>query len=665
MKKYKIKSFEFDLFTIALFILIIAAFIIRVCNLGYLTLWVDEYVHVDRARFWPGNPLLTDDNNGILYTIFIIPFFKLFGVNEFWARFPSVIFGVLLVWTVYLFGKKYFNRNVGLMTAALVTFSPYLAFWSRISRNYEIFAFFFILMLYFLGRAINVDDSFSIRKSKIWNYLKMQPKYLLITVGLLILSILSHQLTFLVIYGILFYYLLVFIDNTLHKKYNWLGVEAILSYLLIIFSVIVFIPSIQGALKSIFLLFLPQRIADWVLPNLARLSELWNTQPYQAFNIYFNVLKYDYNILYYLGFIGFIFGIIRYRKPGYFITAIFVMLFVLMSFIFREPSLPRYLIYIYPLFLIAIALTADTVILWISKYLQRKKAKFEPAYIVLVFILALCFTPSARSAIKMVTTKEHGQVASKELSSFYFPDWKSSLGKVKEKIGQDDLLISTMPVYVEFYLGRNSYWFRQRVYDTNQHQYVNYPVDLEHPNAHSTQALIKLLDGAEKGWVMVDYYFNNVMTDPETRTWIINNMKFEFDMSDQYVSVFSWDKQHPMAQNNTMFEFLNDTNPYTMEFQFNIPNVDSNILVILDMEGLVMDNQAILNINGNNIGIQRQYGEQYKQNGDSKSRQYYVIPVSARAFRQGANTLRLLLNTESGTKGMKFVVYNLNFQQMN
>ncbi|GHV12700.1 hypothetical protein FACS1894162_8740 [Bacteroidia bacterium] len=44
MKKYKIKSLEFDWLTLTLLGLTIVGFVFRVWNLGYLTLWVDELI---------------------------------------------------------------------------------------------------------------------------------------------------------------------------------------------------------------------------------------------------------------------------------------------------------------------------------------------------------------------------------------------------------------------------------------------------------------------------------------------------------------------------------------------------------------------------------------------------------------------------------------------
>ena len=656
MKTWKIKSYDFDLFTVLLLVLTIAAFLMRLYQVDFLTLWVDEYVHVDRARYFPESPLFTDDNNGILLTMFILPLFKLFEVSAFWARFPSVVFGTLLVPMIYLFAKKYFNRNTAILSATLVTFSTYLVFWSRLSRNYAVFAFFFLLMLYFLGRAINVDDSFKQRKNRILNYLKWQPKYWGVALIVLFLSILSHQLTFLVIYGIMFYHLALFIDNLFHKRFNFLSIEAIITYFLFIFSAVIFVPSVQEIFKSVLLLFLPQNVANWVLPDLARLSELMKTEPYKTFQIYFGVLKHDYNSIYWLGFAGFIHAMIRYRKAGYFITSVFLILFLIMSFVFREPSLPRYLIYIYPLFLVSLALCVDMLL----SFLRKIKIKTE--YAVLAAVVIICFLPTAKASVKMVESKEHGRVADSHLSAFYFPNWKTSLMRIKSRFGKDDILISTMTAYVDFYLDKKSYHFRQRRYDSTAHQYVNFPVDTVNPNANSTQAVAKLLDNSDKAWLVADYYFNNVMTDPETRSYIISRMKFEYGMSNQYVSVFSYDKTNPNTCSNMVFEYIHSENMISMAYQFERPT-GGNMVLLLDLEGIFYDNEAIIMFNNaHSVGILQSQGALFRKNGDSKSRQVYAVPIPPGIITPGRNTFEIGLNNNSLYEKCRFVLYNMGIQ---
>ena len=657
--KYKAKPVKFDLFTLILLALTVAAFLMRLYRVDFLTLWVDEYVHVDRARYFPDMPLFTDDNNGILLTMFILPLFKLFGVSAFWARFPSVVFGALLVPMIYLFVKKYFNRNVAILSAALVTFSTYLVFWSRLARNYAVFAFFFLLLLYFLGRAINVDDSFKQRKNRILNYLKWQPKYWGIALIVLLLSILSHQLTFLAVYGIMFYHVAIFIDNLFRKRFNFLSIEAVITYFTFIFSAIIFVPSVQEIFKSIFLLFLPQNVANWVLPDLARLSELMKTEPYKVFQIYSGILKYDYSSIYWLGIAGFVCAIIRYRKAGYFITSVFLIIFLAMSFVFREPSLPRYLIYIYPLFLISIALCADTLLSFL------RKIKIKPEYATPVLVVIICFLPTAKASLQMVESKEHGRVTDSHFSAFYFPDWKTSLMRIKPRFGKDDVLMSTMTAYVDFYMGKKSYHFRQRRYDSTAHQYVNLPVDTVNPNANSTQAVARLLDNNDKVWLVADYYFDNVMTEPETRSYIINRMKFEYDISNQYVSVFSYDKNKPSPTPGTVFEYIHSEKMISMPYRFEKP-AGENIALVLDMEGILYDNEAVVIFNNaNSVSILQSQGALFRENGDSQSRQVYTVPIPRGIIKQGINTVAIGLNNNSLYKKGRFVLYNIGIETRN
>ena len=66
-------------------LLTIIGFGLRVYRLDFLTLWVDEYIHVMRARDFLlyGTGLLEGENNGVILTFFIVPLFKLFAINEF------------------------------------------------------------------------------------------------------------------------------------------------------------------------------------------------------------------------------------------------------------------------------------------------------------------------------------------------------------------------------------------------------------------------------------------------------------------------------------------------------------------------------------------------------------------------------------------------------
>jgi len=75
---------------------------------------------------------------------------KLFGVNEFAARFPNAIFGIITLVTFFLIGKKYKSPQFGFIWAIsyLGTFLPHLYFKSGIID--PIFNYFIFLGIYFM-----------------------------------------------------------------------------------------------------------------------------------------------------------------------------------------------------------------------------------------------------------------------------------------------------------------------------------------------------------------------------------------------------------------------------------------------------------------------------------------------------------------------------------
>lgn len=74
---------------------------------------------------------------------------RLFGMTPFGWRFMCVIFGILIIGVMYLFAKRFFNSTfIAASTAALLTFDCMHYNLSRIA-TIDIFAAFFILLMYF------------------------------------------------------------------------------------------------------------------------------------------------------------------------------------------------------------------------------------------------------------------------------------------------------------------------------------------------------------------------------------------------------------------------------------------------------------------------------------------------------------------------------------
>jgi 4-amino-4-deoxy-L-arabinose transferase-like glycosyltransferase len=79
---------------------------------------------------------------------------KLFGINEFAARFPNALIGILTLLTLYLVGKRLYDEKFGLIWALayMGSFLPHLYFKSGIIDPF--FNFFIFLSVIFLAKSI-------------------------------------------------------------------------------------------------------------------------------------------------------------------------------------------------------------------------------------------------------------------------------------------------------------------------------------------------------------------------------------------------------------------------------------------------------------------------------------------------------------------------------
>lgn len=89
-----------------------------------------------------------------LYIYLVVPYFKLFGVNEFAVRFPSAFFGSLTILLIYLLVfviSK--NKKTALISALLLAITPFHIHYSRLAfeANVALFLFFFGIYLFIAG----------------------------------------------------------------------------------------------------------------------------------------------------------------------------------------------------------------------------------------------------------------------------------------------------------------------------------------------------------------------------------------------------------------------------------------------------------------------------------------------------------------------------------
>ena len=164
---------------IILGILLIVAFALRVYQSGRYGLYLDEKFTMVISQgvvmegsnqhdvfFTPGKTYFTprefwqpktindfieanirgDIGNSPAYYAVLWVWMEIFGLSDFSARFPSVLFSTLLVGLVYIFVRRHFRSDsLALLSASLAAVEPFFVAYSHMARNYSM-SFFLTLL---------------------------------------------------------------------------------------------------------------------------------------------------------------------------------------------------------------------------------------------------------------------------------------------------------------------------------------------------------------------------------------------------------------------------------------------------------------------------------------------------------------------------------------
>ena len=141
---------------ILLVLILIFALYLRLFALGEAPFWIDESISslVSSNILEKGLPILDSGWNygGALFFHYIQAFFLLFGDIDFFARFPSVIFGLLTIVLGYFIGKEY-SKSGGIIVALFIGIFYLEVFFSRQARFYQLFQLLFFSSIYFLYKS--------------------------------------------------------------------------------------------------------------------------------------------------------------------------------------------------------------------------------------------------------------------------------------------------------------------------------------------------------------------------------------------------------------------------------------------------------------------------------------------------------------------------------
>lgn len=486
---------------IIVFFLLAAGFTLRMYDLGVQSFWLDESISsiAAIALLEKGTPVLPSGllyERSILSTFLIASSFKMFGINEFAGRLPSVMFGTLTILLVYLAGSKWGNKRIGVIAALLVAFSVWEIAWSRQARMYQQLQFFYILSLY-LFHEFMMDRS---------------PKNLALLALSFIGAVTSHAFGYVLIL-VFPAYLAV---SALKERNSMKKIDRKATALAALaFGVLLGLAYYRGVIQSV----------------LGAEINYYDT--------YIYMLKKDLGIFLFLAVPGGTVLVNRdWRKGTLLLAALIIPLYIIFFHVLLLGT--RYLYFVIPILFILVAYFLDFIIECLGTVFARAgeapwKNAAANAAVALLLVFAMYFSPAFAFAPK----EKYDLGINAPQSSF-----REAYMYVKDNMRQDDVIISAWTPPTQFYLGKSDYWLAFNVVGTGVEKFLMKNSSREvYTNAtaiYDVKALKKVVDGNPGGWVVVDgvaWY----KLGPGVRDYIKNNLTFYIvSGKTDAVEVYGW-----------------------------------------------------------------------------------------------------------------------------
>ena len=146
-------------------LVLLIATILRLVGINQ-SLWLDEAININVVKLLDVQKLVVSysvgDFHPPLFHVILKGWYelwKLFNlpVSELTFRLPSVIFGVLTVYMVYLIGRKLFSKATALVAAILIATAPLHIYYSQEARMYSLACFLVSVAVYFFLSILEKD----------------------------------------------------------------------------------------------------------------------------------------------------------------------------------------------------------------------------------------------------------------------------------------------------------------------------------------------------------------------------------------------------------------------------------------------------------------------------------------------------------------------------
>ncbi len=189
---FELREKGFSKETAILIGIVLLGSILRIYTLGQKSFWYDEIAVILQAKrpftWFFVNVVRGSSLHPSIGSLVHFLSVRIYD-NEFAARLPAAIAGIISIFLIYKLGKLLFSKKIGLLSAYLLALSPLAIRYSQENRFYMLYAVLFLFATYYFFKSLKEDN---------WkNWLK----YIIFTT----LSMLIHTFSFVVLasqYGV-------------------------------------------------------------------------------------------------------------------------------------------------------------------------------------------------------------------------------------------------------------------------------------------------------------------------------------------------------------------------------------------------------------------------------------------------------------------------------
>jgi len=535
---------------ILLVLLVICGGFLRLWNLGGQSFWVDEVDALYAAKSWLDTGTFAMPSGYIytrapLYTYATGLLYTVLGVSETTTRLTSAVFGILSILLIYALGKRIFNRNVGLLSAFLMTFSHFEVGWSRTARMYTLLQFFTLVFIYAFIRGFEalsggdatVSSSLSRIKQRLREW-RIAPLWLVFGAVVLVVSFLyAHYLTIFIPGSIFLYCLTMAVSRFFEGRGPgriWNKYSVVSALGVVVFLILYLIPYTRGA-ASYFLSYTPA----WA----SGLSSAQN--PMVLFEFLISSQRFPLAAFF---FIGSLQVISRKNTLGWIpFWAVLFPVFIL-SFVFTH-RVSTYMLHVYPFFLMLSAFGFLNLLGSEKDMFEREKI-FKQRWLRTAF-LALFFGIFLISPWLRITLHIPFLEDGKTNLAVTSEEWREAARILNVHQQKDDLIITSLPQVAMYYGIHSDYCLNWNSLKQSQEQrFVNAQGEYIDVYAGvvciaSLEALKDILGARPRGWLLISRYNQeHVNYTPERmRDFITGTLDAPMQTKNGTVLIYRWPQE--------------------------------------------------------------------------------------------------------------------------